>query len=64
MSSFKNGLQIKPKAGGIVSCFNYRLTVMLSAGSVTCREGSVNFFFLSLIPSTLEAAEHTIINRY
>lgn len=64
MSSFINGLQIKLKAGGIVSCFNYRLTGMLSARSVSCRKGSVNFLFLFLVPNTLEAAERTIINRY
>lgn len=61
MSSFINGPQIKPKAGGMVSCFNYRLTGMLSARSVSCKKGSVNFFLLFLVPNTLEAAEHTII---
>lgn len=60
MSSFINGLQIKPKAGGIMSCFNYSLTGMLSVHSVSCIKGSVNllllFFFLAL--STLQIAEH------
>lgn len=64
MSSFINGLQIKPTAGGIVSCFNYHLTGMLSVCSVPCKKGSVNFLLLFLVPNTLEAAECTIINRY
>lgn len=60
MNSFINGLQIKPKAEGIVSCFNYPLTAMLSARSVSCRKGSVNFF---LAPNISKAVEH-IRNRY
>ena len=65
MSSFINGPQIKLKAEGIMSCFNYRLT-----GNVKCMLTVLQYrkckfpLTLFLVLNALESAEHTIINRY
>lgn len=55
MSWFINGLQIKLTAGGITSCFNYCVTEMLSAGSLSSswrRNGSINFLWLPTVLGT------------